>query len=33
VWVSGYIACACALTYLSLVLLKETTVTDLDKVA
>ena len=33
VWVSGYIALACALTYLSLVLLKETPVTDLDKVA
>ena len=32
VWVSGYIALACALTYLSLVLLKETPVTDLDKV-
>jgi|TARA_B100000768_G_scaffold150624_1_gene145435 metabolite-proton symporter len=33
VWVSGYIALACILTYLSLVLLKETPVTDLDKVA
>jgi metabolite-proton symporter len=33
VWVSAYIALACVLTYISLVLLKEKQVTDLDKVA